>query len=66
MFKEICDDEHDSHAMTMIHRAVMTILVCFLGFAGFAVATRLGAGAPPTSVAYGSEKPGPDATVFGD
>ena len=35
-------------------------------FGGFALATRLGADAPPSSVSYGSEKAHPSAAVFGD
>ncbi|MEN9593259.1 MAG: hypothetical protein RJA21_1735, partial [Gemmatimonadota bacterium] len=49
-----------------INRAILTIAVCFLSFGGFALATRLGADAPPSSVSYGSEKAHPSAAVFGD
>ncbi|WP_373059371.1 hypothetical protein [Gemmatimonas sp.] len=52
--------------MKVINRAILTIAVCFLGFGGFALATRLGADAPPASVSYGSEQPHKDAAVFGD
>ncbi|MEI6739457.1 MAG: hypothetical protein WCK74_04015 [Gemmatimonadaceae bacterium] len=52
--------------MKTIHRAVVTIAVCFLGFVGFAIATRLGADAPPSSVSYGTEKPSASAAVLGD
>ena len=52
--------------MKLIHRAILTIAVCFLGFGGFALATRLGADAPPASVSYGSEQPHKDAAVYGD
>ena len=66
MWNELCDDQHDVHAMTVINRAVLTIVVCFLTFGGYAIATRLGADVPPTSVSYGTEKAHPTATVFGD
>jgi hypothetical protein len=66
MWNELCDDAHEAHAMKTIHRAVVTIAVCFLGFVGFAIATRLGADAPPSSVSYGTEKPDPSAAVLGD
>jgi hypothetical protein len=66
MFEELCDDAHEAHAMKLIHRAVLTIGVCFLGFAGFAISTRLGADVPPSSVTYGSEQAPSDASVFGD
>ena len=52
--------------MKVINRAILTIAVCFLSFGGFALATRLGADAPPSSVSYGSEKAHPGAAVFGD
>ncbi|WP_310572270.1 hypothetical protein [Gemmatimonas sp.] len=52
--------------MKIINRAILTIAVCFLTFGGFAMATRLGADAPPGSVSYGSEKADKDAAVFGD
>lgn len=52
--------------MKVINRAILTIAVCFLTFGGFAMATRLGAEAPPSSVSYGSEQAHPDAAVFGD
>lgn len=66
MWNELCDDEHDAHAMKVIHRAVVVIGVCFIGFAGFAISTRLGANQPPTSVAYGTEKAAHDVVVLGD
>jgi hypothetical protein len=66
MWNELCDDQHEAHAMKVIHRAIVTIAVCFLSFGGYAISTRLNADVPPTSAAYGSEAPGPDATVFGD
>ncbi len=66
MWNELCDDAHEAHAMKVIHRAVMVIALSFVSFGGFAIATRLGAGAPPSSVAYGTEKAEPGATVFGD
>ncbi len=52
--------------MKVIHRAILTIAVCFLTFGGYAISTRLSAGAPPKSVEYGSEQAQPDATVLGD
>jgi hypothetical protein len=66
MWNELCDDAHEAHAMKVINRAILTIGVCFLAFGGFAMATRLGADAPPSSVSYGSEQAHPDAAVFGD
>ncbi len=52
--------------MQVIHRAVMVIALCFLGFGGFAISTRLGAGHPPKSVAYGTEQAPAGAAVIGD
>ena len=52
--------------MRVIHRTVMIIALCFLSFGGYAVATRLGASVPPSSVSYGTEKATRDAVVFGD
>ncbi len=52
--------------MKIINRAILTIAACFLTFGGFALATRLGAEAPPSSVSYGSEQAPKDAAVFGD
>ena len=52
--------------MKIINRAFLTIAVCFLGFAGYAITTRLGASVPPTSVTYGTEAPHATAAVFGD
>lgn len=66
MFDEICDEAHDAQTMKTINRAVMSIVVCFLAFGGYAIATRLGAGAPPTSVTYGSQQAEKGAAVFGD
>ena len=66
MWNELCDDAHEAHAMKVINRAILRIAVCFLAFGGFAMATRLGADAPPSSVSFGSEKAGKDAAVFGD
>ena len=66
MFNDLCDNELDSHAMKIINRAFLTIAVCFLGFAGNAITTRLGASVPPTSVTYGTEAPHATAAVFGD
>jgi hypothetical protein len=66
MWKELCDDAHEAHAMQVIHRAVMVIALCFLGFGGFAISTRLGAGHPPKSVAYGTEQAPAGAAVIGD
>lgn len=65
MWNELCDNEHDAHTMKIIHRVVFAIAFCFLSFGGYAITTRFGAGAPPSSVAYGSQKPEADATVFG-
>ena len=66
MWNEICDDQHDANTMKLINRAVMTIAICFLTFGGYAIATRFGHDVPPSSVAYGTEKAHPTATVFGD
>lgn len=66
MWNELCDEEHDAHAMKVIHRAVVVIGVCFLTFGGFAIATRLGGEHPPESVAYGTQKPSADVVVIGD
>ena len=66
MWNDLCDDAHEAHAMKVINRAILTIGLCFFGFGGFAIATRLGASAPPASASYGSEKPTEDAAVFGD
>jgi hypothetical protein len=66
MWNNLCDDEHDAHAMQSINRVVMVILVTFMSFGGFAISTRLGAVEPPASVAYGTEQPTPDAAVMGD
>ncbi|MCA0374395.1 MAG: hypothetical protein LCH84_01925 [Gemmatimonadetes bacterium] len=66
MWNELCDDAHEAHALKVIHRACMVIAVTFLTFGGVAIATRLGADAPPTSVAYGSEKADADAAVLGN
>ncbi|MBL0938455.1 MAG: hypothetical protein IBJ03_06160 [Gemmatimonadaceae bacterium] len=52
--------------MKVINRAILTIGVCFIGFGSFAIATRLGAEAPPASASYGSEKAPADAAVFGN
>ena len=66
MWNELCDDAHEAHAMKVIHRAIVTIGICFLSFGGFAMATRLGAEAPPESVSYGSEAADKHTAVFGD
>lgn len=66
MWNQICDEQHDADTMKVINRAVMVILFTFLSFGGYAVTTRLGAGAPPSSVTYGSQKADKDAAVFGD
>jgi hypothetical protein len=66
MWNELCDEEHDAHAMKTIHRAVMVIGVCFIAFGGYAISTRLGADHPPTSVAYGTQKADAGTAVFGD
>ena len=66
MWYELCDDQHDAHAMKTINRTFLVIFACFLTFAGYAVSTRLGAAAPPESVAYGTAKPDPTNVVIGD
>ena len=66
MWNELCDDQHDAHAMRTINRTFLVIFACFVTFGGYALSTRLGAGAPPGSVAYGTEKPHPSAAVFGE
>lgn len=66
MWNELCDDSHEAHALKVIHRAVLVIAVTFVSIGGIAISTRLGADAPPSSVAYGSEKPEPHAAVLGD
>ncbi len=66
MWHNLCDDEHDAHAMKMINRVVLGIVAVFLTFGGVAIGTRLGAGHPPASVAYGTEKPSADIVVMGD
>ncbi|MDX2183327.1 MAG: hypothetical protein SFW08_05010 [Gemmatimonadaceae bacterium] len=66
MFNELCDEHEDRHAMQVINRATLAVVVCFLGFGVFAVSTRMGADAPPTSVAYGTEAPHPTSAVLGD
>ncbi len=55
MWNTLCDDAHDAHAMTLINRVIVVITLSFLSFGGYAIATRFGASAPPTSVAYGTE-----------
>lgn len=65
MFDDLCDDTHEAHALKIINRACLTIGVCFIAFGTFAVATRLGAKAPPASATYGSEAAPKDAAVFG-
>lgn len=52
--------------MQVIHRAVLVIATVFLSFGGYAIATRLGADHPPTSVAYGTKAPAADVVVIGD
>ena len=66
MWNELCEEAHEAHAMKVINRAILTIALCFLTFGGFAMATRFGAEAPPSSVSYGSEEARKDAAVFGD
>lgn len=66
MWNDLCDDAHEARAMKTINRAILTIAVSFLTFGGFALATRLGADAPPSSVTYGSEQAHKNAAVFGD
>lgn len=66
MFDELCDETHDAHTMKVIHRACLVIMVTFVVFGGYAISTRLGADAPPSSVTYGTQKAGKDAAVFND
>jgi hypothetical protein len=66
MFDNLCDDAHEAHSLKLINRVVMVIGVVFITIGGVAIGTRLGATHPPASAAYGSEKAGPDAAVFGD
>jgi hypothetical protein len=66
MWNQLCDDEHDAQVMTLMNRVIVGISVCFLAFGGFAISTRFGHPAPPTSVAYGTEQAHHDAAVFGD
>jgi len=54
MWNELCDDAHEAHALSVIHRAVLVIAVVFFGFGGYMVTTRGGAVAPPDSLAYGT------------
>jgi hypothetical protein len=66
MFESLCEDEHDAQAMKIVNRAFVAITVCFIAFGAFAISTRLGGGAPPTSVSYGTEKAHPASHVIGD
>lgn len=66
MWNELCDEEHDAKTMKTINRAIVVIAVSFLTFGGYAIATRLGAEVPPSSVTYGSEKAPAGSTVLGD
>ena len=66
MWNALCDDQHDAEIMTLMNRVIVAITVCFLTFGGYAITTRFGADAPPTSVAYGTETAHKDAAVFGD
>jgi len=52
--------------MKIIHRTCMVIGITFLSIASYSITTRLGAGAPPASVTYGTQKADKDAAVFGD
>ncbi len=52
--------------MRTMNRVFLGIMLCFGVFGGYAISTRLGADAPPASVAYGTKPATPDATVFGD
>jgi hypothetical protein len=54
MWQTLCDDAHEAHALTVIHRAVLVIAVVFFGVGTYVVTTRGGAAAPPDSVAYGT------------
>ncbi len=66
MWNELCDDQHDASTMKTINRAILVIAVSFLSFGGYAIATRLGAEVPPSSVTYGTEKAPAGAAVLGD
>jgi hypothetical protein len=66
MWNELCDDAHDAQTMKVINRAVVVIALSFITFGGYAISTRLGADAPPSSVTYGSEAPHASAAVLGD
>ena len=66
MFDQMSPDAHDVHAMRVIHYTCAAIAVTFIGFGVFAIGTRMGAGAPPSSVTYGTEKPHRTAAVLGD
>ncbi len=66
MWNEICDEQHDADTMRTMNRLFLTIVACFLTFGGYALVTRLGADAPPASVAYGTQKAAADAVTFGD
>ncbi len=66
MFEQLCEDEHDAHAMKIVHRAFLGVTLVFVVLGGVAITTRMGKAAPPTSVAYGTEKAHPTAVVFGD
>ncbi|MBI3790182.1 MAG: hypothetical protein HY275_04815 [Gemmatimonadetes bacterium] len=66
MFDQMSPDAHDQHAMRVIHYTCAVIALSFVGFGIFAITTRMGAGAPPSSVTYGTEKPHKASTVIGD
>jgi hypothetical protein len=53
MWQTLCDDAHEAHALTVIHRAVLVIAVVFFGVGTYVVTTRGGAAAPPASGASG-------------
>lgn len=63
MWNALCDDAHEAHALSVIHRAIVVIAVVFAGFGGYALSTRMGAGTPPESLAYA---PAAAAPVVGD
>ena len=66
IWNTLCDDAHEAHSLQSIHRVVIAIAVIFVSFGGYAISTRFGHTAPPTSVAYGSERPTADNVVIGD
>lgn len=65
MFDQLSPDSHDVHAMRVIHYTCAAIVIAFVGIGAFAISTRMGAGAPPASVTYGTAKPHHSAAVLG-